>query len=59
MLNVCQITPHCGELGPVDKPGPESKAAERDEAKEAACGLVIAGSDPALFLEVADEALNA
>jgi two-component system, NtrC family, response regulator len=46
-------------LGPVDKPGPESKAAERDEAKEAACGLVIAGSDPALFLEVADEALNA
>jgi hypothetical protein len=43
----------------VDKPDPESKAAKRDEAKEAACGLVIAGSDAALFLEMADETLDA
>jgi hypothetical protein len=46
-------------LGPVDKPDPESNAAEQDEAEKTAVGLVISGGDPALFLEMADKAFDA
>ena len=46
-------------LGPVDKPDPETKASEQDEAEEAGCGLVIPGSNAPLFLEMTDEAFDA
>jgi hypothetical protein len=46
-------------LGPVDKPDPETKASEQDEAEEAGCGLVIPGGDTPLFLEMTNEALDA
>ena len=45
-------------LGPVDKPAPETKASEQDEAEEAGCGLVIPGSNTPLFLEMTNEALG-
>ena len=46
-------------LGPVDKSDPEPNASEHDEAEEAGCGLVMAGGNPALFLEMTNEALDA
>ena len=46
-------------LGPVDKPDPETKASEQDEAEEAGCGLVIPGGNTPLFLEMTNEALDA
>ena len=47
------------ELGPVDKPDPDTTASEQDKAQEAACGLVVSGGDAALFLEMANEAFDA
>ena len=47
------------QLGPVDKPDPETNASEQDEAEEAGCGLVIAGGNTPLFLEMTNEALDA
>jgi hypothetical protein len=46
-------------LGPVDKPDPEPNASEQDETEEAGCGLVIPGGNTPLFLEMANEALEA
>lgn len=46
-------------IGPEDKPDPASTAADQDEAKKAACGLVIAVGDTVLLLEMADEAFDA
>jgi hypothetical protein len=47
------------ELGPVDKPDPETKATEQDEAEVAGCGLVIPGGNTPLFLEMTNEAFDA
>jgi hypothetical protein len=46
-------------LGRVDKPDPETKASEQDEAEEAGCGLVIPGGNAPLFLEMTNEAFDA
>jgi hypothetical protein len=43
----------------VDKPRPDADAAEQDETDEAGGELVISGGDAALFLEIANEALDA
>ena len=46
-------------LGSVDKPDPEANAAEQNEAQEAGHGLVVACGDPPVFLEMANEVLDA
>jgi photosystem II stability/assembly factor-like uncharacterized protein len=43
----------------VDKPDPETKASEQNEAEEACCGLVTPGDNTPLFLEMANEAFDA
>ena len=46
------------ELGPVDKPNPNSDASEQDESDEAGGKLIISGGNAPLLLEMPDEALN-
>jgi hypothetical protein len=43
----------------VEKPEPQRSAAEHDKPEETDVMLIEAGGDPTLFLEMADEALNA
>ena len=46
------------ELGPVDKPRPDTDASEQDESHEAGGELIISGGDATLLLEMPNEALN-
>jgi hypothetical protein len=42
----------------VDKLRPDADASEQDETQEAACELVISGSEAPLLLEMANDALD-
>ena len=57
-VNQCARAASENLLGPVDKPDPQPDASEQDKTKEAGVGLVVSGCNTALFLEVADEALD-
>ena len=45
-------------LGPVDKPRPDTDASEQDESHEAGGELIISGGDATLLLEMPNETLN-
>ena len=45
-------------LGPVDKPSPNTDASEQDESDEAGGEFVISSGDAPLLLEMTNEALN-
>src|SRR5690349_10925101 len=46
-------------LGRVDKPDPDTDAAEQDEAEKTGGGVIVSRGDPALVLQLAEEAFDA